>query len=176
MSNVARTLGTAAAFVFGILAAAACAVTLISTVRSNEGWIRILDFPRFLALILIGVIAIGCAIFLKRHRWPVVLALMLAASWQIWRIYPYMLPASQEVPRESTIAGDDPRSCFSVLGLNVLQSNRSYAAAIATIEREQPDVLLLMETDDRWLKALTPLLSRFPYRLLRPIEIGRAHV
>ena len=63
----------------------------------------------------------------------------------------------------------DPRSCFSLLGLDVLQSNRDYAATIATIDREEPDFLLLMETDSRWARALAPVLARYPHRLLCPI-------
>nr|WP_277924518.1 endonuclease/exonuclease/phosphatase family protein [Sphingomonas sp. CROZ-RG-20F-R02-07] len=54
-----------------------------------------------------------------------------------------------------------------------MQHNRDYAATIATIatiDRERPDVLLLMETDQPWAKALAPVLARYPHRLLRPID------
>lgn len=159
-----------AAFAFGLLAAIACAVTLVSTIRSNEGWIRVLDFPRFLELIAICLIAAGCAVFLRRWRRLALTALTLAAGWQGWRIYPYVPFAAQEVAQVDGSEGTPVASCFSVFGLNVLQSNRDFAATIAAIEREQPDVLLLMETDDKWLQALAPVLRRYPHRLLRPID------
>ena len=164
------TLRTALSWLFGSLAMAAIAVTVAGTIRSNQGWIRVLDFPRLLALIAIGVIAVGCAIALRRWRWPVVAALLLAAGWQIWRIYPYIAGVGTEVVRADDLAGVDPRSCFSVLGLNVLQSNRNFAATIALIDRERPDVLLLMETDGRWEQALSQVLRRYPHRLLRPTD------
>lgn len=163
-----RTIRVVLAWSFGILAALACSVTLLSMVRSNQWWIRVLDFPRLLELLAIGFTALGCLLFLRRWRWPVLAALALAAVWQAWRLWPYMPVA----PAETALARHDadPRSCFTVLGLNVLQSNRDYAATIAMIERERPDVLLLMETDVRWATALAPVLSRYPHRLLRPID------
>ena len=170
MRAVPTALRTALQWLFGVLAALACLVTLVSTIRSNQWWIRVLDFPRLLELIAIVVIAVGCMLFLRRWRWPVVAALVLAAGWQAWRLYPYTVFAPVEVARADTVRGIDPRSCFTILGLNVLQSNRDYAATLTTIEREQPDILLLMETDRRWERALAPVLRRYPHRLLRPID------
>lgn len=165
----AAALRMGLAWLFGSLAVLACIVTAVSTIRSNKGWIRILDFPRLLELLAIGLIAIGCATLLRRWRWPLLAGLSLAAAWQVWRIYPYIPHTGTEIVQADELAGIDPGSCFAVLGLNVLQSNRAYAA-IALIKRERPDVLLLMETDQRWLVALAPVLRHYRYRLLRPLD------
>ena len=108
---------------------------MLSTVRSNQGWIRVLDFPRLLELIAIGVIALGCALFLRRRHWLLAVALSLAAGWQARRIWPYTPIAPVEMAQAQGDA--DPQSCFSLLRLNVLQSNRDYAKTIATIDRER---------------------------------------
>ena len=163
-------LRTSAAVVFGVLGMVACAITLLSTIRSNEGWIRVLDFPRYLEFIAICLVAIGCAAFLGRCRRLALPALLLAAAWHAWRIYPYVPFAPQEVVRAGKGDGIGTGSCFSAFGLNVLQPNRDFRATLNAIEREQPDLLLLMETDGRWQQALAPLLNRYPYRLLRPID------
>ena len=55
-------------------------VTLLSTIRSNQGWIRVFDFPRLLELIAIGVIALGCALFLRGPHRLLPVALALAAG------------------------------------------------------------------------------------------------
>lgn len=162
------TLRQIAAWALRLLAALACCVTLGSTIRSNQGWIRILDFPRLLELIAIALIAVGCGICLRRWRGPVLAALLMAAGYQMWRIWPYMPMAAQEVKQSYEANGADPRSCFSVLGLNVLQSNRDYGATIRMIDRERPDVLLLMETDPGWMQALRPVLVSYSFRLARP--------
>lgn len=129
--SVLRTLF---AWLFGILAALACLATLLSTIRSNQGWSRVLDFPRLLELIAIGAIALGCATFMRRRHWLLAAALALVAGWQAWRIWPYTPLAPTKMARADAHA--DPRSCFSVLGLNVLQFNRNYPATIATIDRD----------------------------------------
>jgi len=81
----------------------------------------------------------------------------------------YTALAPVEVVKARFASGTRDPSCFTVLGLNVYQHNRNYAATRALIEREQPDILLLMETDQPWIEALTPTLSSYPARLLRPI-------
>lgn len=159
---------SAAKWLFLSLAMIACGLTALSSVRSNQWWIRLLDFPRVLALIAIVVIAIGCLAFARRrHRW-VLVALAIAGGFQLWRIYPYIPGAPSEVARIGVETTADARSCFKAFALNVLQSNRDYRLVIAAIEREQPDIVLLVETDQKWLNALAPVLGGYPHRLLRP--------
>ena len=152
---------------FGTLAATTFALTLLSTIRSNQWWIRVLDFPRLLSLIALVLIAMGCLLTMRRARAPVLAALALAAGWQAWRLWPYTALAGTEMAAQ---VGGRSNACFSVLGLNVLQSNRRFAATIALIERESPDILLLLETDGRWVNALAPVLRRYPHRLIRPLD------
>ncbi|TVV77343.1 endonuclease/exonuclease/phosphatase family protein [Sphingomonas solaris] len=157
---------------FATLAVLALAETLVSLIHSNQWWIQILNFPRLLTLIVIGVIALGCAAFARAQRWGAVLVpvLAIAAGLQFWRIYPYVPLAAIEVVEASALSNIQAGSCFKALGLNVFQDNRQYGRTIRLIEREQPDILLLMETDGRWVKALAPVLKRYPHRLLRPID------
>lgn len=160
------------AWFFAALAVLALAETLISLIHSDQWWIQVLNFPRLLTLIVIGVIALGCAVFARCRRWGAVLVpvLVIAAALQFWRIYPYVPFAPAEVIEASALPGVQAGSCFKALGLNVFQHNRQYDRTIRLIDRERPDVLLLMETDDRWVKALAPVLKRYPHRLLRPID------
>ena len=89
--------------------------------------------------------------------------------WQVYRIYPYTPIAPTTVAQMSadTEPGD---ACFSVLSLNVLQKNRDYAATIDLIERTDPDLLLLMETDQAWVDAMQPAVSRYDTRLERALD------
>ena len=167
---MAVTARRVVARLFAVAAGIACAVTLVSMIRSNQWWVRILDFPRVAEMLAIALIAVGCAVVLRRWRWPVLAALALAALWQGWRIYPYVPFAPVEstaIGRGRPIASTD---CFRVLGLNVLQSNQRHAAVARLIARERPDVLLLMETDPGWARTLAPILRGYPHRLLRPLD------
>ncbi len=151
----------------------AAAVILVgsaaSVIASDQWWIRIWDFPRiqFAIALLLG------GIFLwwfdrRAMRWlPLVMA--ICACWQFYRIFPYTPLAQAEVSLADA-ADLNRSSCFSVLSFNVLQENRDYPATIAMLEREDPDILLLLETDQAWLDALEPTLSTYPSRLSRPLD------
>ena len=158
------------AWIFATLAVLALVETLVSLIHSNRWWIQVLGFPRLLSLIVIGIIAIGCAAFAKRGSLGLLAVLAIAAALQLWRIYPYVPFAPIEVAEADTLGAIDAQSCFKALGLNVYQHNRDYPATIRMIKRERPDILLLMETDGPWIKALAPVLARYPYKLLRPID------
>lgn len=115
------------------------------------------------------VLAGGLALWRDRSsgRWIAVLC-ALTAAWQLYRIYPYTPLATPEIAFADDIPMSDDR-CFSVLSLNVLESNRDYARTTELVERMQPDILLLMETDQRWADALAPQLDRFTHVLSRPL-------
>lgn len=151
-----------------ILASLLILVTGLSLSESNEWWIRIWDFPR--VQILAGlVLAAGLSLWLDRRAGRgIALLCAIAAGWQLYRIYPYTTLARTEL----AFANNGPGAkggCFSVLSLNVLESNRDYPRTARLIDRMRPDILLLMETDQRWADALATQLARYPHRLERPI-------
>jgi len=52
---------------------------------------------------------------------------------------------------------------ISVLIFNVLQSNDQYKLLIDIIAQTNPDLILLLETDQTWEQALVPLKENYPY-------------
>ncbi len=158
---------------FGILSGALLLiiVTVLSMIESNQWWIRMWDFPRLVIFTLAVILAL-CAGFLLKGRWRVglTIAMLLVAGWQGWRILPYTMLAEPEVEMVGRDAGIDPRTCFSALNLNVLQTNRDYAGTLDLIRKIDPDILLLLETDDAWLAALQPVVSAYPHRLTKPLS------
>jgi endonuclease/exonuclease/phosphatase (EEP) superfamily protein YafD len=119
-------------------------VTALSIVESNEWWIRIWDFPRVQILVAL-LLAGAAALWLDRRagRW-IALVCAMAAGWQLYRIYPYTPLARTELAFADA-GSAAPDHCFSLLSLNVLESNRDYPRTARLIERVRPDILLLME-------------------------------
>ncbi|WP_186456974.1 endonuclease/exonuclease/phosphatase family protein [Sphingomonas suaedae] len=154
-----------------ILAGLLILATGLSIIESNEWWIRIWDFPR--AQILAGLI-LACALSLWSDRsagkW-IAIGCVIAANWQLYRIYPYTPLADREIAFAGTRTTPHDR-CFSVLALNVLDTNRDYARTIRLINRRRPDILLLTETDPQWAEALADALSGFPHILSKPLNNG----
>jgi endonuclease/exonuclease/phosphatase (EEP) superfamily protein YafD len=143
-------------------------VSALSIIESDEWWIRIWDFPRVQILVAL-VLGAGLALWRDRSygRW-IALACAVAGAWQMYRIYPYTPLAKQEIAFAKATSVSNDR-CFSVLSLNVLESNRDYARTARLIDRVSPDILLLMETDQRWADALADELGRYPHQLSKPL-------
>lgn len=149
------------------LAALAATGTTLSLVTSYRWYIRMWDFPR-VALILVAALALVLAIPVLAGwaRTLVVVAMVLVIGWQGFRIYPYTTLAKTEVAK----AVIKRENCISAFAFNVLQTNRDYARTITLIEREDPDIVLLLETDQLWEDALKPVIDKYPHRLSAPLD------
>lgn len=144
--------------------------TLAGAVPSNQWWVRIWDFPR-LALFTAGIPAFLAICFSHyRWRWPLAATLLAALAYQAGHIWPYTVLASVEARTIDVTDDEREAHCFLTLSLNVLQDNRDYSRTLALIERENPDILVLMETDTAWIEAMEPALARFPHRFEVPLS------
>lgn len=146
---------------FGVLAAA------LSAVPSNEWWIRWFDFPRVLSALILGSAFLGLLLFRPLKKWEVALAVagMLGLTYEAYRIYPYLPLAAYDVPD----AGDCAAS-LHVLTANVLMDNREAGELLAIIERLEPDVVFVVETDAWWADALNVLEENYPHRISEPLD------
>lgn len=141
--------------------------TLVSLIESNRGLIRMLDFVREPVIYLAAVLMV-LALFAARPRRALTIALLAAViGINLWRIWPYTPLAPEQLSMPDEVDG---MSCARVLAFNVLQPNEDHAATAALIERVDPDILLLMETDDVWAAALEPQLAQYGYRLEQPLD------
>ena len=143
--------------------------SLLSTTDLNQWWIRIWDFPRI--QILVGMIVVLFALHRFDKAWSpwLPIALIGFATWQFYRVLPYTPLAPTEVERVAE-SETDGEGCFTMLSLNVLQDNREYARTVDLIRRVDPDLVLLMETDQAWADAVEPVLAGYPHRMDRPID------
>ncbi len=103
------------------------------------------------------LITLAAALWLKK-KWTAVLSLA-ALAFVLWQIIPIYLPA--EDPGEH---GEAVRFLLA----NVHTGNRDYQRLLELVADEQPDVIVLLEVDGQWLKALTPLEQQYPHKVLRP--------
>ena len=141
-------------------------VTVLPMFGSSEWWVRMWDFPR-IHIIIVAMVTGGLALLALRKKavGPVVI-LAAALAVQGAKIYPFTPFAKSEI--EFTQPEGGP--VVSALAVNVLQDNRDYAKVIGLIERQKPDVLLLMETDEGWNRALHDTLATYDTVLREPLS------
>ena len=142
--------------------------TVLSLIRHPHWIFRLWDFPRVqLALIaLAGAVSYG-AFFYDGAAWEI--ALLVAASvailWQIYKIYPYTPLVRKQVKRAGP---GDPENKIGILISNVLMENDDSSQLIALVKKRQPDVLLAVETDEKWTRSLDAAFSDdYPHKVLQ---------
>lgn len=93
----------------------------------------------------------------KSPRWAG--AALLACLHNAVLIGPYYLPVKS--------ANSSPTK-LSVISFNVHTSNQQHAEVLAYLREKSPDLLLLIEVDDRWMQELSPLDDAYPHRVTLP--------
>lgn len=132
--------------------------TVLPLTRSVRWWVRAWEFPR-LHLALLAVACAALALLLSvPFNTPLAVAMLVCAAYQATRIFPYTPFARNEVPITENVP---EHAKITILAANVQQGNRRKADLISIIDREDPDILLLMETNQEWLDTLTPCLNRY---------------
>ena len=149
----------------GVLMAAGTAASL----SRNPHWlVRGWDFPR----IHIGVIAAGSAliylaVFFAGSLLEAALLLIVGgcAAWQAYKIFPYTWLAPRRV---KACAAASKEKSFCLLTSNVQMDNHEFERFRRVVREADPDLVLLLETDDRWLTELGDLKRTHPHTVLQP--------
>lgn len=151
------------------LAVIALAVSVCPFIPSGAWWIRVWDFPR----VQLGAFCAACAVVtaLTAPPWSAMLAVVLAlftlmALWQFSHAMPYTRVWRPAI-RPSSEHG------VSLLVTNVQVDNPRRDAVALMIQDVDPDLLVLIETDEEWLRALDRIRPRYPHREEEPLPEGR---
>ncbi|MBB6609843.1 endonuclease/exonuclease/phosphatase family protein [Pontibacter sp. Tf4] len=145
--------------------------TALPLLHSQEWYVRVFDYPR-LQLFALAIVCLPLYIWLApRHRKRdkfLLAALLITIIYQAVNIYPYTFLAPKEV--KDADRKTHPNSWVSLLVSNVLMDNQEHEKLIALIQKQKPDIVLLLESDSVWQQALTPVTKHYPYRVEIPLE------
>ncbi len=144
--------------------------TLVGFSRNPHWSVRLWDFPRVqiaAAALLCG--ALYAALFFRGApwEWAWMGALALCVAWQTYKVYPYTRTARATVQRT-----DAPRegATLRLLVSNVLMENRHHDRLLRVIRDADPDLVLAVETDAAWNRALDVLAADYPHAVRQPQE------
>jgi endonuclease/exonuclease/phosphatase (EEP) superfamily protein YafD len=144
--------------------------TAIPLVRADAWWVRIFDFPRLQITFLAAVVLITYAAFFATFSFAsIIFVALLGASlfYQAVMMYPYTRLASVQV--ENSVMADES-TCISLLVSNVLEKNRNSDGLLQIVGRADPDIILAVETNERWKRELDVLLDSHPNYIGHPQE------
>jgi endonuclease/exonuclease/phosphatase (EEP) superfamily protein YafD len=139
------------------LDAVALAVMLPSVIAGSARWWWIGDlcvhFRLFYAVALVPLTA--TYLLLRRPRWLLAVGVVLGINLSL--LWPLFAPQP---------ATDGIESALKAMTANVFIGNTNPRPLLNLVDDVQPDVLLLMEIDDRWLQDLEPLREAYPHTAL----------
>ncbi len=141
--------------------------TLLPLTGSVHWWVRAWEFPRLHIAILAILCAVAALLLPVALKGLLIAALATCVLYQTVRIFPYTRFASTEIDLITDAPSD---STVKLLSANVLMENTRKSDLIRIIEREDPDILFLMETDQVWLDALKDCIDTYPTVLTYPLD------
>ncbi|MGB3588016.1 MAG: endonuclease/exonuclease/phosphatase family protein [Tunicatimonas sp.] len=161
-----HTLKKIVYYLIVLLSVITISATLLSLLYDvNVWWIKALDFPRIQLLLLGGICLL--IIVTMTHRWTLgsmllAAGLLTSVGLQAYFIYPYTPLSGTDVRSlDASLASSD--ASVSLLIANVYMHNRQVGSLVEVVEEINPDMVLLMETDQWWMNALQPLRLRYPH-------------
>jgi endonuclease/exonuclease/phosphatase (EEP) superfamily protein YafD len=144
------------------------AFTWIPLIKLDYWWIRIFDYPRFQKLCVLALL-LGLWVILGREDlgyWYWIAGLIVSMAYLAFLVLPYSPFGKKMIKR---IPYDSNKGIHLIVG-NVYQYNKKYDKTLKLIQAKDPDIVFLVETDQAWADALTPLHKTFEHRILLPLE------
>lgn len=157
-------------FIFQILAGLVVFVSVWGLLPLDHWWIRGVDFPRIQILVIGLVSLIGLLVLAPQWgSWGILLllALIAAVGLQLRMILPYTRLWKKEVRQALPI---DDAVQLKLMVSNVLTPNNNTQALVDLVQQKRPDVLITLESDQKWQDALTVIEPDYPYTVKVPLD------
>lgn len=131
---------------------------LFPLLRGNHWFIRSFDFPRFQITIFVVLYFIFSLVYLDNIYSKIVVTLICIVSFilDLYRIGPYLSFYKVESETSSKPGKHD----LKIYSANVFVNNKEYKKLMDSVEKNNPDVILLLEPDILWAKGVEKLTSK----------------
>ena len=156
--------------VFQILAGLVVFASVWGLLPLDHWWVRGVDFPRIQILVIGLVSFIGLLVLTPQwESWDIllILALIGAVGLQLRMVLPYTRLWKQEV-RQALPIPDAVQ--LKLMVSNVLTPNDNTQALVSLVQQKQPDILITLESDQKWQQALSVIEPDYPYTVKVPLD------
>jgi len=152
---------------WGLLSAAAALVGIASLAGLFDSHGFVLAFTVHFRAQYAVCLGAACLLFAWGRRWKALLIYAPVLVLNLVAVLPAFLPGP-------ALRNEGP--VLRALVANVFTKNEDPAALLGLIRKENPDLIVLLEVNQRWWSALTPLFPSYPHRLedLREDNFGIA--
>jgi endonuclease/exonuclease/phosphatase (EEP) superfamily protein YafD len=146
-------------------------ISFIPLIRNDNWMFRIFEYPRFQKLIInVIILFFFAALYDSRSVHDKIFGGLLLANfgYLFYQIWPYTFFSKRQMIKSK---GVTTHRQFKLLISNIFQDNRDIEGWSKVINRHDPDLLLIVETDEWWKNELERRFeNRYPYRVIQAQE------
>jgi endonuclease/exonuclease/phosphatase (EEP) superfamily protein YafD len=145
-------------------------ISILPLVRLDHWFFRVFEYPRVQKL-TINILVLAAFVYLfeieSLHDSLFPAFLTINAGYLLFQVYPFTFIAQKQMM--NTVKHNPDRSISLFIG-NVYQYNRKAKEYLESVSSVDPDVIMLVETDEWWAQKAEILKESHPYQLLVPLE------
>ena len=147
-------------------------VTIWGLLPLDNWWVRGVEFPRIQIMFLGFAAWLGMVIFWsdwQLGQWLLFIVLSSALAFQLRMVLPYTVLWKKEVLTAKDMP-DGHAHQLKIMVSNVLTPNDETQKLVELVKDKRPDILITLETDKKWEKALNQIEANYPYTVKVPLD------
>lgn len=135
--------------------------SLIPLIQNQHWFFRIFDFGKVQILVLQLIVFVLGWIFLNKTTSFYITQIVLLAC-MIYEVY-LLFPYTPFYKIEKKVKTAKSSESITIISTNIYQFNKEYDRFLKFLEKENPDIILTMESNKDWENALQALKPNYPY-------------
>ncbi len=143
---------------------------LLPFIKKDFWAFRIFDYPRLQKFTIIGILAgLWFAFFRESEFWldlSIMIFLSVAFFYLLYLILPFTFLGKTMIDR---VSGKD-KETINLLVANIYQYNNKYQKLLDLVKKRNPDIVFLVETDEKWLEGVKELREEYPHYIEIPLD------
>ena len=147
-------------------------VTIWGLLPLDNWWVRGVEFPRIQIMFLGFAAWLGMVIFWsdwQLGQWLLFIVLSSALAFQLRMVLPYTVLWKKEVLTAKDMPNGHAHQ-LKIMVSNVLTPNDETQKLVELVKDKRPDILITLETDKKWEKALNQIEANYPYTVKVPLD------
>lgn len=142
--------------------------TWLPLIKLDYWWIRIFDYPRFQKLVVIAGLLAGYIVLGRQDEWfwGWIIAMVASLVYLSFLVWPYSFFGKKMIKKIPY----NPDCGIHIIVGNIYQYNRKYEKALSLFQKNDPDLIFVVETDQAWIDGLKPLHSTYENQILLPLD------
>jgi endonuclease/exonuclease/phosphatase (EEP) superfamily protein YafD len=154
--------------VFYILTLISLLAVIIPMIRNDHWTFRALEFPRIQKFIFVlALLGYGVLIYEPIWYYQSALFFLIIALIHIgYHVFPFT-PLAKKTLKSTSKKAQAPD--VRLLIYNVLQDNDRYGDFLDTVKKYEPDMVMMVEADQKWLDGVDLLNYKYSHSVLKPL-------